>query len=269
MANYNIQALHERILQILLAIDGVCRAHHLRYYIWAGTILGAVRHGGFIPWDDDIDIAMPRRDYELLIAHAAEWLPAPYEFVCAETDASYPLPFGKIQDADTTLIERMHLRYLGGVYIDVFPLDGVPTGWAKRWQFTRYEFYKRVLYLLHRDPYKHGHGASSWLPLLCRKLYTLQGVQQKIRRILTRYDFDTSPEVADYDDGMRFTFPKEVLGTPAPYSFEHKEVLGVAQARAYLSKKYGDYKTLPPEEKRRQHNFHLLDLEHPYRTFEQ
>lgn len=65
---------------------------------------------------------MPRADYDLLMTNAKEWLPEPYEAVCAENDKEYPLPFAKIQDADTTLIERMHLKYLGGVYIDVFPL---------------------------------------------------------------------------------------------------------------------------------------------------
>ena len=106
MATYDIRPLQLRMLRVVEAVDRCCRDHGLRYYIWAGTQLGAVRHKGFIPWDDDIDIAMPRPDYEQLIAHSREWLPAPYEFVCAETDAAYPLPFGKIQDASTTLIER-------------------------------------------------------------------------------------------------------------------------------------------------------------------
>ena len=82
--------MHQRILNILLAVDKCCPQHQLRYYIWAGTMIGAVRHQGFIPWDDDIDIAMPRPDYELLIAHAAEWLPQPFELVCAETDEHLP-----------------------------------------------------------------------------------------------------------------------------------------------------------------------------------
>lgn len=265
MATYDIRALHARILKILLTIDAVCKEHHLHYSIWAGTMLGAVRHGGFIPWDDDVDIAMPRPDYDLLAAHAAEWLPAPYEFVCAETDPAYPLPFGKIQDADTTLIERLHLRYLGGVYIDVFPIDGVPQNkMVKRWQFARYEYYKRVLYLLFRDPYKHGRGPSSWVPLLCRRLYTLQAVQQKIRNILTRYPLSTGKEAADYDDGMHFCFPKTWLDTPTTYLFEGKPVQGIAQAQAYLSMKYGNFMTLPSTPKRRQHNFHYLDLTHSY-----
>ena len=193
MANYDIRPLQLRILKNLLAVDKVCKEHNLRYYIMAGTMLGAVRHKGFIPWDDDLDIGMPRADYDLLMANAKEWLPKPYEAVCAENDKEYPLPFAKVQDADTTLIERMHLKYLGGVYIDIFPLDGVPESrMAQRMHFAKYEFYKRVLYLIHRDPYKHGKGPSSWIPLLCRKLFTLTGAQESIRKVMKKYDFDQS-----------------------------------------------------------------------------
>ena len=166
MAAYDVNKLHQRILRILLAVDKTCREQGLSYYIWAGTMIGAVRHKGFIPWDDDIDIAMPRPDYEQFIAHWREWMPEPFEFVSAENDSQYPLPFGKVQDASTTLIERFHLHYLGGIYIDVFPVDGVPAGkLRRRLHFARYEYWKRVLYLIHRDPYKHGHdpcGCRCW-----------------------------------------------------------------------------------------------------------
>ena len=255
MALYEIRPLQLRILDILRAVDKTCREHGLCYYIWAGTMIGAVRHKGFIPWDDDLDIAMPRPDYERLIAHQQEWLPEPFEMVCAENDDSYPLPFAKIQDSSTTLIERMHLKYLGGIYLDVFPVDGVPDGWlAQRWQFARY---------------KHGHGPSSWIPLLCRRLYTLDGVQSAIRRILTKYPYDQCCLVADYDDGLRGTTPKEVLGTPQPYQFEDMTAMGVEQYHRYLMKKYGDYMTIPDGEHQRQHNFHVLDLEHPYQQYKE
>ena len=265
MANYDIRSLQIKILDILTAVDKTCRQHDLRYYLWAGTMIGAIRHKGFIPWDDDIDIAMPRPDYDRLIANCKEWLPQPYEMVCAETDDCYPLPFAKIQDASTTLIERMHLKYVGGVYIDVFPIDGVPDGWwQQKWHFGRYEYYKRVLYLLYRDPYKHGHGPSSWVPLLCRKLYTLKEVQDKLHSILVQYSYDEQPLVADYDDGSHGIMKKAVLGMPTPYTFEDRTVLGVEHYDTYLTNKYGDYMVIPPHDEQRQHNFHYLDLTKSY-----
>ena len=268
MATYDIRPLQLRILSVLMAVDQVCRTHELRYYIIAGTLLGAIRHHGFIPWDDDLDIAMPRTDYDLLIAHP-EWLPEPLELVSYETDPEYPLPFAKIQDAETTLIERMHLKYLGGVYIDVFPLDGMTSNpICRRIHFIRYFFLKKIQYFLCRDPYRHGHGPSSWLPLCCRALWTLPQIQAKMQRMQKRFDFDASELVVDHDDGLRGVMPRSFVGTPTPVSFEGRTVMGVARPHDYLRQKYGDdYMVVPPHDDRRQHNFHLLDLEHGYRTY--
>ncbi|MBP5214884.1 MAG: LicD family protein, partial [Bacteroidales bacterium] len=112
MANYDIRPLQLRLLDVLMVIHDVCQQHNLRYYLVDGTLLGAVRHQGFIPWDDDIDIYMPRKDYELLIEHAEEWLPKRYEFICWERDKKYPFHYGKIQDSETTLIDRPYRYYL-------------------------------------------------------------------------------------------------------------------------------------------------------------
>lgn len=253
-----------------MAFDKVCHKHQLRYFIVAGTMLGAVRHKGFIPWDDDLDVGMPRKDYDLLMAHAQEWMPQPFEVVAYETDATYPLPFAKIQDASTTLIERMHLKYLGGIYIDVFPIDGITKNLLKQhWHLARYFYYKKVIYFLCRDPYRHGHGPSCWLPLLCRKLYSLPRVQQIIQRIQKEYDYDTSDLVIDHDFGKRGIMERSIYGNPTDVTFEGRIVCGVAQPDAYLSRLYGDYMVIPPGEKQKQHKFHLLDLETPYRDYHQ
>ena len=266
MASYDIRPLQLRILDILLAVHKVCEKHNLRYYIIAGTLLGAIRHKGFIPWDDDIDIGMPRKDYDQLMSHADTWMPKPLELVSYETDKTYPLPFAKIQDASTTLIERMHLKYLGGIYIDVFPIDGMTANpIVQRWHFIRYFYYKKILYFICRDPYRHGHGPSSWVPLLCRKFYTLEGVQEKIKQLQKAYDFDTSAYVVDHDDGSKGIMPRMFFGKPTPIPFEGKYVMGVEKPDAYLSKKYGNYMIIPQENKQKQHNFHLLDLDTPYR----
>lgn len=270
MATYDIRPLQLRMLKILLAFDQMCREQGLRYCIMAGTMIGAVRHKGFIPWDDDMDVGMPRPDYEKFIAHCREWLPAPYEFVCGENDPRYPLPFGKIQDAGTTLIERYHLSYLGGIYVDVFPLDGVPSSsLVRRWHYARYQFYKQALYLVHRDPYKHGHGPRSWIPLLTRKLFTMEGLQRSIRKLLNKYDYEKCTLAADYTDGLRGVMSKEINGVYAPYEFEGETVQGIRRYDDYLTQMYGDYMQIPQGEHRRQHNFHYLDLNKPYREYKE
>ena len=268
MANYDIRPLQLRMLEILMAFDKVCHEHQLHYCIMNGTMIGAVRHKGFIPWDDDIDVGLPRSEYEKFILNCKEWLPQPYEFVCAENDSQYPLPFGKIQDAGTTLIERKHLSYLGGIYVDVFPLDGVPDNiWKRRWHFAKYEFFKQALYLVHRDPYKHGHGVSSWIPLLTRKLFTMQGLQQSIRKVLTKYSFEQSDLIADYTEGLWGVRSKTIYGEYAEFSFEGKTVTSIKRYDEYLTLTYGDYMKIPDTVHQRQHNFYYLNLNQPYRDY--
>lgn len=270
MASYDVKELHKRLLRILLAFDKVCAEHNLRYCICGGTMIGAVRHKGFIPWDDDLDVSMPRPDYEKLIAHSREWLPEPLEFVCAENDTSYPLPFGKIQDASTTLIERRHLYYLGGCYIDIFPYDAYPDNVVKRrWQRIQYHFLKQCLYLVHRDPFRHGRGPSSWIPRLVRKVFTMSELQRRIRNVLTRYDYDSANLAASYTDGYSKILPKTITDVYGPFEFEGHTVQGIVNYDPYLKCMYGDYMTLPPVEDRWQHNFDYLDLDHPYRDYKE
>ena len=189
MASYDIETLHQHILQILLSVDRVCREHNIKYYCWAGTMLGAVRHKGFIPWDDDMDICMPRPDYDRFMLHAHEWLPAPLEALCIETSPTYPGGFGKIVDSSTTLIERAHSDYLAGIYIDVFPIDGISKNkMAQRMAVARYKALDKLLYFLHRDPYKHGHGPSSWHILLIHRCFTLEWARRQLRAAYLAYD---------------------------------------------------------------------------------
>ena len=268
MADYDVRTLQLRILGNLKAVDSVCHEHGLTYYIYDGTMLGAVRHGGFIPWDDDLDIAMPRPDYEEFVSHANEWLPDPYDFVAFECDPAYPLPFGKVQDASTTLIERPHLPYLGGLYIDVFPIDGVPANkLLRKFHLLRYSILKKVVYMAYRDPYRHGHGPSSWLPLICRNVIGQQRAQRLTRRLLRKYPYDKSSLVCVFDDGNRGVVNKDVLGKPAPVAFEGETVMGVERPHEYLSHMYGDYMVIPPHDEQRQHRFHYVDMDKSYHDY--
>ncbi len=269
MASYDIDTLHSHILQILLSVDRVCREHNIRYYCWAGTMLGAVRHHGFIPWDDDMDICMPRPDYDRFMLHAHEWLPEPLEALSIETSADFPGTFGKIVDSSTTLIERGHSDYVAGIYIDVFPIDGI-TGnrLGQRLATTRYKLLDKLFYFLHRDPYKHGHGPSAWLILLIQRLFTHEWVRRQLRAANTAYDYNRSEYVLDYDDGFHGVIPKSILGTPQPVEFDGHQLMGVEHADEYLRQKYGvDYMVVPPHDKQRQHDFYYLDYNLPYKQY--
>lgn len=268
--SYDIRPLQLHLQKNLEEIHRVFSANGLRYFMVSGTMLGAVRHQGFIPWDDDVDIAMPRADYERLLKEWRQLLPNHLEFVSAEQDENYPLPYGKIQDARTTVIEKTYRQYIGGAYIDVFPLDGVPSGSVARWwHFTRYLFWYKMLYYSCRDPYKHGHGVNSWVPLLVQKGFKRKTIHRHLRRILMKRDYDASPFISEHYNRQRRFFPREVFGTPTPLLYEGAMLMGVEQPHEYLLEEYGDYMTLPPENKRHQHNFFYLNLHRPYRDFQE
>ncbi len=268
MASYDIRPLQLRILDILVAFDKVCKEHNLRYYLWAGTMLGAIRHGGFIPWDDDADVAMPREDYDILIAHASEWLPQPYEMTSLESNKDFTGTYAKLVDASTTIIERYDFRSVGGIYVDVFPIDGVPSCKCTADIYLRkFSFLRKMAYFCNRNPFKHGKGVSSWIPRLVQKFYTNYELQSKGIAMMKRYPFATSANICDFDDGSKGIMPKEYVGTPTLVNFEGHQLMGVAQPHKYLSHKYGDYMTIPPGEKQRQHNFYFLDYNLPYKEY--
>ena len=114
-------------------------------------------------------------------------------------------------------------------------------------------------------PFRTPAVAASWLPLLCRRVYTMQELQQKLKAMQTRWDFDKSQLIVDHDDGLKGIMHRSVLGEPTPITFEGKTFMGVEHPHEYLRKKYGDYMTLPGDDKKRQHDFHLLNLNKSYR----
>ena len=270
MATHEVSALQGKIGECMVLLHDVFCKHGLRYYLIGGSMLGAVRHKGFIPWDDDIDIAMPRRDYELLRKNCKEWLPEYMEFVDHEVDDEYRPHFAKVQDARTTLVEQGTQNYVGGVYIDIFPFDGVPSGSISRWwHIKRFDFWHRINYFLYRDPYKHGKGPSSWLPRMVQALFSRKKVHKKLDRIMTECDFETSAYVSHHNNqSPTHFFKKEVIGEPKLYDFADTRFYGVAMPDCYLTEYYGaTYMQLPPEAKRIQHRHHYLNLRLPYRSY--
>jgi lipopolysaccharide cholinephosphotransferase len=157
---------------------------------------------------------------------------------------------------------------VGGIYIDVFPIDGISKSKiAQKVAVARYKALDKLLYFLHRDPYKHGHGPSSWPILLIQRCFSHEWARRQLRAAYLAYDYNRSDLVLDYDDGVQGVIPKTMLGTPQPVVFEGHTVMGVEQADAYLRNKYGDYMVIPPHDNQRQHNFFYLDYNLPYKKY--
>ena len=156
--------------------------------------------------------------------------------------------------------------------MDVFPIDGAPDCKLTQHLYQmKYNYLRKALYFLFRDPYRHGHGPSSWIPLMARKLYTLPGLQKKIKRHMMKYDFNSHRLAAvNHNDGLKSMVDrKTVLGNPTPVLFEGKTVWGMKDNDAYLTQLFGDYMTPPPPDKIHQHNFDFMDLNLPYKEFDE
>ena len=130
MSNSILREVQLIQLNMLLKVDEICRLNNIRYYLIGGSALGAVRHKGFIPWDDDVDIGMFRRDYDQFLDIADKFLDNKYFLQTNRTDPDYHGPYAKLRANNTTYIEKVS-RSLGakihqGIFIDIFPLDNVP-----------------------------------------------------------------------------------------------------------------------------------------------
>lgn len=256
------------LLSILKAISAVCEAHHLTCYLLAGSCLGAVRHQGFIPWDDDADVGLPRPDYDILIAHANEWLPEGYELVSGDKNPYYPYPFARIQDSRTTYILRRSFDFVGGLPVDVYPLDGMTDNkWKRKWHYLRFSLTKKLLYFCLVDPCKHGHGLHYLLAKTVRAIWGAETLHRKLDHIQREFDYESASWVVDHDyKPSKGILPKEVFGTPNKVQFEDIQLTTVSQPECYLRHLYGNYmelpKSLPPQ------NFRFLDLTLPYRNYQ-
>lgn len=265
--NEETRQVQQCLLGILKAIRQVCEVHNLTCYLLAGSCLGAVRHQGFIPWDDDADVGLPRPDYDVLVAHANEWLPEGYELVSGDKDPQYPYPFARIQDCRTTYLLRRSFDFVGGLPVDVYPLDGMTASkWRQKWHYLRFGWTKKLLYFCLVDPYKHGHGLHSLLAKTVRRLWRAETLHRWLDSIQREFDYETSPLVADHDyKPSKGILPKEFFGNPQIVPFEDTQLTTVSQPDRYLRHLYGNYmelpKSLPPQ------NYRYLNLQQPYNDF--
>lgn len=272
--------LQEKILNTMKAFDKVCRENGLHYYMLGGTMLGAVRHKGFIPWDDDADFGLPRDDYEVLLQLPEEKLPEGFRLRHFSKEAGIPYAFARLEDVNTTYVEarRSGNGYVGGVYIDIFPLDedsSVP--FVRWWKEFRVNVVKKLLYAHIAEKGAVKHPVKRWVMRVAVKHTSGEKVVRKLDAMVKGKKTEAGvrmPAKRRYSNylghwGRRESIPYKVFGTKQKeYEFEGALFYGAAEEKVYLTALYGAAYMTPPEDAMRMgHPALIMDLERSYLTY--
>ena len=268
--------IQSKLLEILVYFQQFCEEHGLRFVLAGGTCLGAVRHQGFIPWDDDVDVFMLRDDYEKL-AGLWEQYADTERYACVRSNDKVNIHHTatEIKDSNTTFINRHSVDsdIHQGLMIDVIPLDGV----AKR-RFSRiHQMIHSMIYCcfnFQRLP-EHKSKAIYVATKIALTVFRSNKIRYKIwkysERQLAKYSIAEHDIVASFGEGttiMRQHFPKEWFLNPGYATFEGHVMPVPADTDKYLTISYGDYMKLPPpEEQICRHDAVFIDLEHSYKQY--
>lgn len=267
--------LQKTELELLRAFINVCLKLNLRYYLVCGSALGAVKYNGFIPWDDDIDVALPRQDYTVFVERAQEYLPNSFFLQNYRTDPEFPCFYCKLRDSRTTFIESSvrHRRMNHGVYIDVFPLDGYPSDSRTAQKLERAKA-RLNLRLASANAFSKNQKFTTKVFLMAERLLgTHRRTDQyakKLDDLLSSYPAEKSVLWCNHGNwqGAREYAPVEQYGKGIEAVFEGVSVRIPEKYDAYLTQKYGDWRAdLPDEEKIGHHYFAVCDLTRPYTDY--
>lgn len=257
----SIRELQKVELDILDSIDKFCRSHNIHYSLAFGTMLGAVRHKGFIPWDDDVDIVMPRDDYERFLN---EFSSGHLIIKSVEIDKEWPFPFAKVFDMKIELNEHIHGCEPYGAYVDVFPLDGLPNNFRKIKKI--YAKVVRRWFIIARSFTESRHSSKNIFRKIARFIiisicwFLRKPLIKKMVKSSKKYDFNDSKYVGCQSIGtygLKHAVEKEKLGYYSDIYFENHYYMCFSGFDYYLSHIYGDYMKIPPESDRITHTHDL------------
>ena len=252
-----LQKVQPILLEIALEIQRVCEENGIRYMMYRGTFLGAVRHQGFIPWDDDMDFAMLREDYEKFRRIAPRALGEKFCFQDWHTDPGYAHPFGKVRKRGTLYVEaKCRPLAENGFYVDIYPLDFAPEDPDRRRKLARQQLhlYRVKLMKSHYTPWREDTRII-WKKRIGYLLY--QGISLFVsqKKLIETYErLSQAPESGTvYEQSAlprSYYFDRSLCEKLANYDFCGHAFPGPADYDTFLSRLYGDYMQLPPENQR-------------------
>lgn len=265
-----LEQLQQVQIEILDIIDKICRDSGLHYSLYAGTLLGAVRHKGFIPWDDDLDVCMPRQDYEKFIILWNKLQIQDYVLQNKQNTPGFSQSFSKIRKNNTCFLqmEEERGRYHTGIFVDIFPVDRIPNGKMRRavyiWSCMKYQLFTREFV----PP--HGNIIVKMVSDILLKATSSKNrrlYRKKFENKITSYDADQKLDVIFIESMLTITktMPSTLLDEYVYLQFGERKYMCFKMWHEYLSEKYGDYMKLPPENEREwKHHPIILDFEHSY-----
>ncbi len=267
-----LKGLHECELNILKEVTRVCKKLNIKYYLDGGTMLGAIRHQGFIPWDDDIDVFMLREDYERFLIEAPKHLNKKYFLQTYNSDKNYLNSFAKMRNSETTFIEKTVKKVNSnhGVYIDIFVYDNynpvlsvnntILNLLLKWYNLKLYKYYcvstrkRKIKSAISKTLFFYFKSITKQL---IKKDKIIQYYKNKPCKYVRSYSSTYSLE--------RAIFKKEWLGKGKLVKFEDIEAYVPENYDMWLKTIYGDYMKLPPKEKRKpHHDCEMIDLNKSY-----
>ncbi len=265
-----IQKVEAELLQTFVDI---CNKLGLKYYLVCGSVLGAVKYQGFIPWDDDIDVGMPRKDYEKFLEKAQAMLPSHLFLQNYKTDKAFPHIYTKFRNSNTTLIETnmAHLPMNHGISIDIFPLDGYPKDPKVGEKMTRKkEIYNRLRYCALNNKGNWKVTVRSTVLRVLGYHKRTQKTIEKIHKLISQYPTDGSEIWCNHGNwqGEKEYAPRWHYGEGIKAVFEGVEVIIPEKYDDYLTQKYGYWRNDPPKDKMKSHhNYTVCDANKPYTEY--
>lgn len=279
----DLTEVHEQLLDILLEFDRVCRKNDIKYTIAWGTMLGAVRNGGFIPWDNDIDVIMLRKEYEKFCAVCNKELREDYFFQTKETESAYRYNVGRLRKNNTAMIFRTwkNAGFHQGIYIDIQPLDCIPDGKVSR-AMQKFFIMANTPVRMSMNPILFKENGERYSKAIKTCLYIYSKIMPKklCDRIehyfITKYNGRNTKLIGVIcEGGILMNTPRDMLPFSPKYmnsyfdiSFAGHSFMCTTATDELLKLWYGDYMQLPPEEDRHpDHDPLVFDANNSYEVY--